>query len=126
MDRRFLTVLALSLVFALLVSSVFYRLARSGRSGGQAHQEQKEIVLAAHALNMGTTVKQADLKIGLIPVSMFPKGAYSNVNDVVERSVLSNILADEAVLGGRLAPKGSGWGLAPAIALGVWLSLLGA
>ena len=68
---------------------------------------------------MGTTVKQADLKIGLIPVSMFPKGAYSNVNDVVERSVLSNILADEAVLGGRLAPKGSGWGLAPAIPVGM-------
>ncbi len=115
MDRRFLTVLALSLVFALLVSSVFYRVARSGRPNGQSRVEQKEIVLAAHALSVGTTVKPADLKIGLIPVSMFPRGAYSHVNEVVERSVLSNILADEAVMGGRLAAKGSGMGLAPAI-----------
>ena len=119
MDRRFLTVLALSLVFALLVSSVFYRMARSGRPGGQGRQEQKEIVLAAHAMTVGTTVKPADLKIGLIPVALFPRGAYSHVNEVVERSVVSGILADEAVLGGRLAAKGSGLGLAPVIPVGM-------
>ena len=49
----------------------------------------------------------------------FPKGAFSKVEDVLDRPVISNILLDEPILEGRLAAKGSGLGLAPTIPVGM-------
>jgi len=57
----------------------------------------------------------------LTKVSMeaFPKGAFSKVEEVLDRPVVSNILLDEPLLEGRLAVKGSGLGLAPTIPVGM-------
>jgi pilus assembly protein CpaB len=49
----------------------------------------------------------------------FPKGAFSKVEEVLDRPVVSNILLDEPLLEGRLAVKGSGLGLAPTIPVGM-------
>ena len=64
-------------------------------------------------------VKPADVKIAKIPAEAFPKGAFSKVEDVLDRPVISNILLDEPILEGRLAAKGSGLGLAPTIPVGM-------
>ena len=46
MDRRFLTVLGVSLVFALVVSSVFYQMTSRGGSAQKAEAtDQKDIVV---------------------------------------------------------------------------------
>ena len=119
MDRRFLTVLAISLVFALLVSAAFYQLARAGHSHATSKADMKDIVLAARAMNVGIAIKASDVHLGKIPASAFPHGAFSRIEDVVDRPVVSNILAEEPVLGGRLAAKGSGFGLAPVIPVGM-------
>jgi pilus assembly protein CpaB len=119
MDRRFLTVLAISLVFALLVSAAFYQLARAGHSRTTSKEEMKDIVLAARAMNVGISIKASDVHLAKIPASAFPHGAFSRIEDVVDRPVVSNILAEEPVLSGRLAPKGSGFGLAPVIPVGM-------
>ncbi len=119
MDRRFLTVLAISLVFALLVSAAFYQLARAGHSHTASKADMKDIVLAARAMNVGIAIKASDVHLGKIPASAFPHGAFSRIEDVVDRPVVSNILAEEPVLGGRLAAKGSGFGLAPVIPVGM-------
>jgi pilus assembly protein CpaB len=52
-------------------------------------------------------------------VDMFPKTAFSKVDDVLDRSVISGIIQDEALLEGRLAPRGSGMGLLPIIPTGM-------
>lgn len=120
MDRRFLTVLGVSLVFALVVSSVFYQMtARSGSSSKPDTTNQKDIVVATRPLSVGVMVKPADVKIAKIATEAFPKGAFSKVEDVLDRPVISNILLDEPVLDGRLAAKGSGLGLAPTIPVGM-------
>ncbi len=119
MDRRFLTVMAISLVFALLVSAAFYQLARAGHSRRPSKEEMKDIVLAARAMNVGITIKASDVHLGKIPAAAFPHGAFSRIEDVVDRPVVSNILAEEPVLSGRLAAKGSGFGLAPVIPVGM-------
>ncbi len=78
MDRRFLTVLGVSLLFALVISSVFYQM--TARAGGPKKTEPTDlhdIVLAARPLSVGTTVKPADIKLGKMPSSAFPKGAFS-------------------------------------------------
>ncbi|MBV9770226.1 MAG: Flp pilus assembly protein CpaB [Bryobacterales bacterium] len=121
MDRRFLTVLGVSLLFALVISSVFYQMtARAGSSKKAAEpSDLKDLVLAARPLSVGTTVKQTDLKLGKVPSSAFPKGAFSKPEEVIGRPLISNVLIDEPVLEGRLAARGSGAGLAPIIPVGM-------
>jgi pilus assembly protein CpaB len=120
MDRRFLTVLGVSLVFALVVSSIFYQFtARSGPAKKAENTETRDVIVTTRPLGVGVMIRTADVKISKVPQDAFPKGAYSKVEDVLDRPVISNILMEEAVLEGRLAPKGSGLGLAPTIPVGM-------
>jgi pilus assembly protein CpaB len=120
MDRRFLTVLGVSLLFALVISSVFYQMtARAGSPKKAEATDLKDIVLAARPLSVGTTVKPADIKLGKIPAANFPKGAFAKPEEVIDRPLISNVLMDEPVLEGRLAARGSGVGLAPIIPVGM-------
>ena len=120
MDRRFLTVLGVSLVFALVVTAVFYQM--TSRSGGGVKEEitnLKDVVIAAHPLPVGLTIKAEDVKVIKVPADAFPKGGFSKPEDILDRPVISNILNEEALIEGRLAERGSGVGLAPIIPVGM-------
>ncbi len=121
MDRRFLTVLGVSLVFALVVSSIFYQM--SARAGNEPRKtgdvDLKDIVRAAKPLQIGISIKPDDVRMDKIPAAHFPMGAFSKVEEVIDRPVISNILLEEAVLEGRLSNRGSGSGLAPVIPVGM-------
>jgi pilus assembly protein CpaB len=121
MDRRFLTVLGVSLVFALVVSSVFYQM--TSKAGSSAKKPEvtdlRDVVIAAHPLPVGVSVKAEDIKVIKVPVGQFPNGAFNKVEDVLDRPVVSNILNEEPILEGRLAQRGSGTGLAPTIPTGM-------
>jgi pilus assembly protein CpaB len=121
MDRRFITVLGVSLLFALVISSVFYQMSARSSSGPVKPQvsDTKDLVVASKPLNIGTTIKPGDVTITKVPMAAFPKSGFSKVEEVLDRPVVSNILADEAVIEGRLAPRGSGAGLAPVIPVGM-------
>lgn len=120
MDRRFLTVLGVSLVFALVVSSVFYQMtARSSNVKKVEATDQKDVVVATRPLGVGWMIKPADVKLMKVPSDGYPKGAFAKVEDVLDRPVISNVLLDEPILEGRLAAKGSGLGLAPTIPVGM-------
>jgi pilus assembly protein CpaB len=121
MDRRFLTLLAVSLVFALVVSAIFYSM--TSKAGNQPKKaevtEMKDVVVAARPLSVGLTVKASDVKVVKLPAQAFPKGGFSKPEDVLDRPVVANILAEEPILEGRLAQRGSGVGLAPIIPVGM-------
>ena len=105
MDRRFLTVLGVSLVFALVVSAVFYQLtARAGAPAAKAPEskEMKDVVVAAKPLGIGGSIKPGDVKVNKIPVDQFPKGAFSKVEEVMDRPVVSNILLEEPIIVGQI------------------------
>jgi pilus assembly protein CpaB len=120
MDRRFMTVLGVSLVFALVVSAVFYQMtARSSTAKRVEPTDQKDLVITTRPLGVGVMLKPADIKIVKVATAGFPKGAFSKVEDVLDRPVISNMLLEEPVLEGRLAAKGSGLGLAPTIPVGM-------
>jgi len=121
MDRRFLTVIGVSLVFALVVSSVFYQMTTRANTGVKEKEvsDLKDLVIAARPLSVGLTVKAADVKVIKVPVQAFPKGAFGKPEDVLDRPVVSNILAEEPMLEGRLALRGTGVGLAPIIPAGM-------
>jgi pilus assembly protein CpaB len=121
MDRRFLTVLGVSLVFALVVSSVFYQMTSRAGSSAEAPvvSDEIDVVVAARPLSVGVMVKTPDIKLVKMPSTALPKGAFTKVEEVLDRPVVSNILLDEPILDGRLAAKGSGLGLAPTIPMGM-------
>lgn len=120
MDRRFLTVLGVSLVFALVVSSVFYQMASKAGSGKkQEVSDLKDVVVAGRPMNPGTTVTAEDLKVIKMPVAQVPKGSFSKAEDVLGRPVISQILLEEPILDGRLSQRGAGVGVAPIIPPGM-------
>ena len=118
MDRRLLAVLGMSVVLALVVAAIFYQV--SSRASAKAPSAvYRNVVVAVEPLPLGLTIKPNHVKIAKMPVEMFPKTAFSKVDDVLDRSVISNIMSDEPLLEGRLAPRGSGMGLAPIIPTGM-------
>jgi pilus assembly protein CpaB len=119
MDRRFITVLGVSLVFALVVSSVFYQMTSHAGASKPDTSNTKDIVVATRPLAVGSLVKPADVKVVKITTEAFPKNGFGKVEDVLDRAVVSNILLEEPILEGRLAAKGSGMGLAPTIPVGM-------
>ena len=121
MDRRFLTVLGVSLVFALLVSGVFYQMTSRGSASTKKSEnsDMRDLVVTTRPLGVGVIIKPADVKIAKINPDSFPKGAFSKVEEVLDRPIISNMLLEEPVLEGRLALKGSGLGLAPTIPVGM-------
>jgi pilus assembly protein CpaB len=110
MDRRFITVLGVSLLFALVVTSVFYQAINKGPSKSTVDaktDDQKDVVVAVKPLAVGTTIKAGDVKLAKVPLDQFPKNAFSKVEEVLDRPIISNILQDEAILEPRLAQRGS-------------------
>ena len=121
MDRRFFMVLGVSLVFALLVTAVLYPWASRSTASTKKQEttDQKDLVVTTRPLGVGVIIKPADVKVTKIALDAFPKGAFSKVEEVLDRPVISNMLLEEPVVEGRLAVKGSGLGLAPTIPVGM-------
>src|SRR3954469_5171970 len=117
-DRRFTVVLAVSLVWALLVTVIFSRMT-GGRKAASAAGRENPLVVAARTLPLGSTLPRDALKLRSVPESLFPAGGFSRVEEVADRPVISPIQAEEAVLEARIAARGSGVGLAPLIPPGM-------
>lgn len=117
-DRRFVVVLGVSLVWALVVTAFFARVTR-GSKDARAAGVEKPLVVAAQALPLGSVVAADRVRVRNVPESLFPTGGFSRIEDVVDRPVTSNIQADEPVLEARIAARGSGIGLAPLIPPGM-------
>jgi pilus assembly protein CpaB len=115
LDRRFLLIVGGSLVWGMIVSLLFYRMALGTRNP----VVEKVLVVAAEPLAPGTEVVAGSVKTIHVPANLFPKGGYSHVEEVVGRPVVSSIEADEPVVDSRLAARGSGFGVAPMIPTGM-------
>jgi len=110
-----------SLLFALVLSAVFYQMVVGARKGAAKSPEPalRDVVVAARALPVGVTLKADDVKLAKVPVDQFPNGGFEKIEDVLDRPVVSTILPEEPVREGRLAARGSGFGLAPIIPPGM-------
>jgi pilus assembly protein CpaB len=115
MDRRFALIVTFSLVWGLVVSLLFYRIA----AHAQSPAPEKSLVVAAQPLPPGASIAAEAVKIVRVPEKLFPHGGFSKVEDVVGRPVVSSIQPDEPVVEARIAPRGSGFGVAPMIPSGM-------
>jgi pilus assembly protein CpaB len=115
LDRRFLIIVGSSLLWGLIVSLAFYRIALGGRSPAQ----EKILVVAAQPLAPGAAIGAGAVRTMRVQANLYPKGGYSRVEDVMGRPVISSIEPDEPVVESRLAARGSGFGVAPMIPAGM-------
>ena len=117
MNRRLLVILTCAFILALGASYVVYRVVGT-QVGARARPQMTQVVLAARDLEIGTLIRDTDLKIGEIAGAL-PKGASAKADALVGRGVTSTIYAGEPVIDSRLAPAGSGGGLAATIPPGM-------
>jgi len=117
-DRRFVIVVGLSLIWAFVVSVVFYRAAASAGKK-RPWQAEKPVVVAVDTLPLGALIRPESVKLARVPENLFPRGGFSRIEDVLDRPVMSPIQPEEPVVEARLALRGSGGGVAPLIPPGL-------
>jgi pilus assembly protein CpaB len=118
MNKRFVGVLIFAFIVALGLSTVFYRLLVHQSETAKAAAPTVRIALAMRDLEVGTILREQDIKIVDWP-SAVPAGATASPQDLVGRGVTTAIYAREPVIESRLAPRGAGGGLAAMIPQGM-------
>lgn len=116
MNRRVSTILLFAFVVAAVASYLVYRVA--GAQSRPVGPQTTKIVVAARDMEIGTLIRDADLKPGEW-VGPLPKGVLASQQAIVGRGVLSQIFEGEPILENRLAAAGSGGGLAATIRPGM-------
>jgi pilus assembly protein CpaB len=117
MNRRVATILLLAFVIAGACSYLVFRMVTTRVTGGPAVPATR-VVAAASDIKLGTLLTSANLTSVEI-VGQLPKGAITNPNDAIGRGVIADIYQGEPILDSRLAPVGSGGGLAATIPTGM-------
>lgn len=117
MNRRLLVILLIALVVASVSSYVIVRMV--GKSINAAKPlPSSPMIVAAHDIKIGTILAAGDVKV--VSVSgIAPQGAITQAKDAIGRGAISNIYNGEPILDSRLAPMGSGGGLAATIKQGM-------
>jgi pilus assembly protein CpaB len=116
MNRRLLNVLLIAFVIAAGCSYIVFRLIGNRISGPRVTTTR--VVAAAADIKLGSVLRDSDLTTIDI-VGTLPKGAILRPENVIGRGVISSLYAGEPILENRLAPPGSGGGLAATIPTGM-------
>jgi pilus assembly protein CpaB len=117
MNRRLLVILLIALVVASVSSYVIVRMVGKSMNTAKALPSTPMIV-AARDIKIGTILAAADVKVVNV-TGIAPQGAITQAKDAIGRGAISNIYNGELVLDSRLAPMGSGGGLAATIKTGM-------
>ncbi|HEX3893347.1 MAG TPA: Flp pilus assembly protein CpaB [Terracidiphilus sp.] len=117
MNRRLLIILLSAFVIAAISTYIVWRMVGT-RLNVAKPQSTTSIVAAAKDLKIGMILAPADLTSMQI-VGQVPPGAIIDKKNAIGRGVVANIYSGEAILDNRLAPLGSGGGLAATIKEGM-------
>lgn len=117
MNKRLIVVFAFALIVAGGASLVLYKLVAARMSSPSA-QPQKRLVVAVHALEIGTLIRAEEIRLIDWPGAV-PAGAFEAADAVIGRGVISPIYQSEPLVENRLAPRGAGGGLAATIPAGM-------
>jgi len=112
MNRRLLTILLLAFVIAGACAYLVFRVV--GNRLGSSQQATTRVVAAAADVKLGTVLAATNLTTVDI-AGAAPKGAILKPEAAIGRGVISDLYQGEPILESRLAPVGSGGGLAATI-----------
>jgi pilus assembly protein CpaB len=120
MNRRSRTivVIAVAVISATVASAGVYRAVKRipVREVEVAHQF---VVLSTRPLPLGTRLEASDLKRVGWPSSSPLPGAYSRIEDLVGRGLVTAVGENEPITDSKAAPREAGAGLSPAIPRGM-------
>jgi len=117
MNRRLITVLLCALVVATGCTFLVIRMV-GARVNGARRAATTRVVSAATDIKLGTILTASNLSTTEIAGSL-PKGSILKQEDAIGRGVVADIAQGEPILDIRLAPAGSGGGLAATIRKGM-------
>jgi len=117
MNRRLLTILVVAFVIAGACAFLVYRMVGNRITASKPAATTK-IVSAANNIKLGSVLAASDLSTVDLQ-GPAPKGAILKTSDAIGRGVLSEIYQGEPILESRLAPVGSGGGMASTIPQGM-------
>ena len=117
MNRRLLTILLVAFVVASASAYLVFRIAGS-RIAASRPTKITQVVAAAKDIKLGTILSASDLSSVEIAGSL-PQGAILKPENEIGRGAISDIYQGEPILESRLAPAGSGGGLAATIPPGM-------
>ncbi len=115
--NRVLAVLGVAVAMGLVATFLVWR-ALNRPVSLQASDTPSNVVLvvaAAADLPVGALITDDKVKLVSYPAGNLPPGTFTDKAQVVNRGVIMPMFANEALLEGKLAPVGSGAGLAPVI-----------
>jgi len=117
MNRRLLIILLSAFVIAAGSTYLVWRMVGT-RISASKPQASARLVAAARDIKIGTILAPADLTTVAV-VGNAPPGSILDPKNAIGRGVIANIYNGEAILDNRLAPMGSGGGLAATIKEGM-------
>ena len=117
MNRRLLTILLISLAISGGCAYLVYRIV-GARMNASKPVLTTRVVAAATDIKLGTVLSATDLTTADIQGTV-PKGVFLKPEQVIGRGVISDLYQGEPILDSRLAPAGSGGGLASTIPNGM-------
>ncbi len=117
MNRRLLTILLIAFLIASGCTFLIYRVV-GNRAAAAKPIATTPVVAAAADIKVGTVLAAANLTTIDVKGAP-PKGALLKPSDAIGRGVLENIYQGEPIMDSRLAPVGSGGGLAATIPPGM-------
>jgi pilus assembly protein CpaB len=116
MQQRLIPVLGLALALSAGASFLVYRLI-SGRLNSGKAAVVAQVAVAVRDLPVGTLLNNSDVRLAAWNGAV-PPNSIVRISDAVGRGVAATIFRGEPLREQRLAPKGSGAGLAPTIPVG--------
>jgi pilus assembly protein CpaB len=117
MNRRLLVILLSAFVIAAISTYIVWRMVGARLSVAKP-QASTSLIAAAKDIKIGMILAPADLTTIQV-VGQPPQGSILDKKNAIGRGVISNIYAGEPILDNRLAPVGSGGGLAATIKEGM-------
>ncbi|HEY3627119.1 MAG TPA: Flp pilus assembly protein CpaB [Terracidiphilus sp.] len=117
MNRRLITVLLCAFLVATGCTFLVIRLV-GARVNGSRRAATTRLVSATADIKLGTILTAANLSTTEIAGTL-PKGAILKAENAIGRGVIADIAQGEPILDSRLAPLGSGGGLAATIRKGM-------
>jgi pilus assembly protein CpaB len=118
MNKRLMSVFAFAFIISAGATLVLYRLVAARATPTAAKAATARVVVASRNLEVGTLIKDVDVKMGEWSGNI-PQEYSTKMEDVVGRGVISTIYAGEPLVSTRLAARGSGAGLAAIIPQGM-------
>jgi pilus assembly protein CpaB len=113
-------VIPLAIVSGVLTTyGVYSYLKLQGEPAKEDEVVTRQVVVAARDIAVGTALEEVDLMVRQWPTEIVPEGSYEDPDSLQGRVIKTDVTLGEAILTSKLAPEGSGGGIASLIPAGM-------